>query len=68
MAGRPRTLSDEERIENRKKLDCVNIGLKGTQRFKEKIDKFIEDRYVSRNAGITDIIKTHPDFVAFYKK
>ncbi len=59
--GRTRTLTDEERIENRKNLDSHPITIKVTKSLKERLDTFSK-KYTSRNAAILDLIKTHPNF------
>lgn len=64
---RPRTLTDEQRIENKKKLDSHVITINVQKHFRDKIDDFSK-QYTSRNKAIIDLIKTHPDFKKFDAK
>ena len=66
--SRPRTLTDEQRKLNRENLDSIPIPFNVQQHFKDKLDRFTKGRYVSRNAAILDLIKTHPDFKNFNNK
>ena len=63
---RKKELTEIQIKENRKKIESerVNISFKVDLVFLDKLDKFGK-RYVSRNACIRDLIKTHPEFKQF---
>ncbi len=63
--SRPRTLTDQQRLENRKKLDTNIISFSVDSNLESKITKF-SSQYKSKGAAIRDLIKTHPDFLKMF--
>ncbi len=63
--SRPRTLTDDERLENRKKLDTNIISFSSDSILEKKINQF-SSQYRSRSHAIRDLIKTHPDFLKMF--
>ena len=63
--GRPRTLSDEQRLQNRENLDSVMHTFRTNTSLAGKIEK-ISKRYKSKALCIIDLIKTHPDFIEMF--
>ncbi len=65
--GRSRVLTDEQRIENLKNRSIKTITIAVDDKLLTKIEKF-STQYKSRNKAITDLIKTHPEFVKMFPK
>jgi len=60
-------LSQQEKIENKKKSNSGVITLRVDSILNEKIDKFSK-QYQSRNKAVIDLITTHPDFLKMFPK
>lgn len=65
--SRPKTLTDQERIDNKKNLDSIPITLNVNSVLNIKIDKFSK-KFKSRNKSLIYLISTHPDFLKEFPK
>jgi metal-responsive CopG/Arc/MetJ family transcriptional regulator len=65
--SRPITLTDEQRKENKRKIQQRNFPVSFNGFLRSKFDKFSK-KYKSRNECVIDLIRTHPEFKAFVFK